>query len=595
MPLKPIDKYNIDDAKHERLWKNALIVFDTSALLDMYFYSGKTKQTVIDEIFKKLKGRLWIPFQVNYEFLKNRSKVILKPIGSYQALEKDFKETINDVYKKYQTGISELKSKTKKDDKHPVLDQEIFQKLDEIQEQHEAALKDLSEKIKETIKVKSEEIQKTKDNDVLYDAIDTYFEVGNELSFTEQMELVEEGKKRYEVQIPPGYEDGTGKDKKEGTQIFGDLFFWKEIISQVKKTKQAVILIGNDVKVDWCVKNENNPTYIEHPRHELIKEIWDEAGVEFWMYSNPQLLFHAQQYLKSDISADQIKEVNAVANQRRTSGGADLACVFTWPVNMATNTQGEYMLEKSLMYLFGKDDKSLKIDWGDGSPLEAVNGRHAIHHKYPSIGEYTVRVYGELFWFCAMGIGTERGIQYPKVSELSFINSTVLDRLQSAGGTLKKLDLASMPNLTQLFVDNNQLDAIDIASLPKLGLLYCANNQLSELKTSENVFLGTLNCNNNQLTQLNLSNNNILEKLDCKKNQLTRIDITNNSNLIELNCAYNKLDESALNDIFRELPVVSRGTICIKGNPGTDECYITIATTKGWIIELDPDYTKSNW
>lgn len=49
MPLHPIAKFLIDDAKQERLWKSAIVVFDASALLDMYFYSDKTKQVVIDE------------------------------------------------------------------------------------------------------------------------------------------------------------------------------------------------------------------------------------------------------------------------------------------------------------------------------------------------------------------------------------------------------------------------------------------------------------------------------------------------------------------------------------------------------------------
>lgn len=195
MPLKSIDIFFIDDAKHARLWKNAIVVFDTSSLLDMYFYSNKTKQVVIDEIFKKLKERLWIPYQVNYEFLKNRSKVILKRIGSYNSLETELKD-ISTSLKKCQTGIGELKSKTKKDEKHPILDQKLFNKIDEIQKQHQSSIEALTEQIKEVIKRQTAEIEKTVENDVLFDAINTYFEVGNGFSFAEQLQLIDEGKKR---------------------------------------------------------------------------------------------------------------------------------------------------------------------------------------------------------------------------------------------------------------------------------------------------------------------------------------------------------------------------------------------------------------
>jgi hypothetical protein len=593
MPLQPIDRYTIDDAKHERLWKNALIVFDASALLDMYFYSDKTKQVVINEIFKKLAGRLWIPYQVNYEFLKNRSTVILKPIGSYAALEKELKEKIVDVFKIYQTGVSELKSKTKKDEKHPVLDQRIFKKLDQIQQQHELELKNLNDQIKEVVKTRTAEIEKTVDHDILYDAINTHFEVGTEFSFSEQMEMVAEGKKRYEVQIPPGYEDAVGKNKKEGTQIFGDLFLWKEIINQANAINKPIVYISNDVKPDWCEKNEGNPTYIEHPRHELIKEIEDAANVEFWMYSNPQLLFHAQKYLKSEIAADQIKEVNAVANERGLAADNDLACVFTWPVDQTTSGPGEYELEKSLMYLLGHQNKPLRVDWGDGTPLETVTARNAIFHKYPAFGEYTVRVYGDVFWFCAMGIGPTRGTQFPKVSELSFFNTVCLDRLQSFAGKLKELDLSKMNNLTQLLVGSNELKTLDLGPLRKLMLLYCEGNQLEHLDVSENTFLTRLLCSENQLTRLDLSNNNILERLNCRTNKLTHIDLANNNNLIELNCAYNKLDESALNRIFNDLPFVAQGKICVVGNPGADSCDRIIASTKGWTFEQNPHYQPS--
>lgn len=586
MPLQTLSQFIIDDEKHARLWEKAVVIFDASSLLEMYFYSDNTKRVVIDEIFKRLKDRLWMPGQVNYEFLKNRSKVILKPKGSYVNLEKEMSSLAN-ALEKYKTGINELKSKTKKDDKHPVLDQNIFNKLDEIQKQQDAELTLVGEQIKEVIRTQTAAIEHTVNDDILYNAINTYFQTGKPFSFAEQMELAAEGKFRYEYQIPPGYED---KDQKEGTQIFGDLFIWKEIINYAKEKNKPIIYISNDIKPDWCVKNESNATYIEHPRHELLKEIWDTAEVEFWMYSNPQLLYYSKKYLSSEITAHQIQEVNVIANERQLGPDRALACIFTWPVDDTTSSPGGYQLEKSLMYLLGNLSSPLQIDWGDGSPLETVANRKSIYHQYPGFGEYTVQIYGDIFWFCAMAIGTQRGTQFPKVSELSFKSAVNLDRLQCYSGNLQELDLSTTTNLTQLLIGSNRIKTLNLCLLRKLLLLYCDNNELTDLDVSQNQYLSKLSCSENKLTSLDLSRNNILEGLNCRSNQLETIDLSNNNNLLELNCAYNRLGVTALNSIFQDLPFVSNGKICIIGNPGAESCDSLIAKSKGWIFEQNAYY-----
>jgi hypothetical protein len=270
-----------------------------------------------------------------------------------------------------------------------------------------------------------------------------------------------------------------------------------------------------------------------------------------------------------------------------------LACIFTWPVDETTNSPGLFQFEKSLMYLFGNENRALDIDWGDGSALETVKERNVVFHRYSKFGEYTVRVYGDLFWFCAMAIGSAHGIQYPKVSEIKFINPINLDRLQSFAGKLTELDVNKMTNLTQLLIGENLLISLNTRPLQKLMWLFCENNQLTELDLTQNPFLSKLNCSQNRLIKLDLSNNNILERLNCLGNQLKSINLDNNSNLIELNCAYNKFDTNALNHIFHDLPFVTQGKICIVGNPGTDSCSKTIATTKGWFFEQNPYYVPA--
>lgn len=79
-------KYYLDDEKVSDILKNGIIVFDTSALLDLYYYSSETRTEIFEKVFGYLNGRLWMPAQVHFEYLKNKEKVSEKPISSYQRL-----------------------------------------------------------------------------------------------------------------------------------------------------------------------------------------------------------------------------------------------------------------------------------------------------------------------------------------------------------------------------------------------------------------------------------------------------------------------------------------------------------------------------
>ena len=57
------------------LWNTATFVFDTNVFLNLYRYSNKTRNQLI-ESFEWLKARIWMPYQVASEFCKDRYSVI---------------------------------------------------------------------------------------------------------------------------------------------------------------------------------------------------------------------------------------------------------------------------------------------------------------------------------------------------------------------------------------------------------------------------------------------------------------------------------------------------------------------------------------
>ena len=59
--------------REEKLWSEAIFVFDTSSICTLYNLKADS-QKILADIFNKLKDRIWIPAQVKYEYLKKSRK-----------------------------------------------------------------------------------------------------------------------------------------------------------------------------------------------------------------------------------------------------------------------------------------------------------------------------------------------------------------------------------------------------------------------------------------------------------------------------------------------------------------------------------------
>jgi hypothetical protein len=81
-------------AEFEALWKDALITFDASSLLNLCGYSAETKNELI-EAYEKFKDRIILPYQVALEYSRNRTKVISAQIVNYQKAERDLEAEMN--------------------------------------------------------------------------------------------------------------------------------------------------------------------------------------------------------------------------------------------------------------------------------------------------------------------------------------------------------------------------------------------------------------------------------------------------------------------------------------------------------------------
>lgn len=314
MTRKSFEKYELSKNAEKELWKDALVIFDTSSLIDFYYYPKETRQEIFEKIFPKLIGRLWIPYHVQFEYLKNRSSVIEKPIAeNYNPIKNEKLKELIAAKSKIIMLSDQIKKDTLKPEKHPYLPQDKIDSFISFTKELDKQVIQFEKNLKEEIQKQEEEIKSLNENDTILNALENYLEVGNELTFTEIMSIVTEGKLRYEFQIPPGYMD---RNDKEGTQIFGDLIIWKEILSYSKQQQKNVIFVCNDLKIDWCIKDSRSR--IEKPRIELIKEFYDNNGKRFWMYNQSQFTYKAKEYLEIEISDAKIEEISNVIKNRNT-------------------------------------------------------------------------------------------------------------------------------------------------------------------------------------------------------------------------------------------------------------------------------------
>jgi predicted nucleic acid-binding protein len=261
----------------KKLWDSAIFVFDTNVLLNLYRYSENTSNEFFESI-KKLEERVWLPYQVGYEFNKNRLTVISDQKKNYD----DFEKKINEL-------IGEIENKNR----NPFFSDVLFRKLIDI---------------KNEIQVEIDQKKTAYDNslsaDMLLDKINLAFEnkVGSCFKSDEIKLVYNEGEKRYKDKIPPGYCD----IKKPENEKYGDLIIWKQIIAKSKEGKNDIIFILDDRKEDWWLEHHGKTI---SPRPELLREFRFETERNCHFYKPFQFLEYSNEYLGNSIKLDVIEEV----------------------------------------------------------------------------------------------------------------------------------------------------------------------------------------------------------------------------------------------------------------------------------------------
>lgn len=287
--------YRPTKGEENNRWTDSLIVMDTNVILDLYRYHSNTTRLYLDSL-EKFKDQLWIPYQVAFEFHRNRPSVRLdapKAHGERIKVLDTFKKTISsNAYKSRLTSS-------------PIQDEMLEKVTDAIAELR-----------KEFDAIRHDSMPNTPDK--ILDSISTLFDgrVGEAPTTAESEAHLEEGKRRFEKQIPPGYEDRG--DKPAGEE-YGDYYLWKQLLNYAKSSKRNVIFATEDKKSDWSLKVGSE---IIGPRPELIQEFREKTGQEIVIYSGReffrQLSDRAKAVVDVSILEDALADVTAVSKNRKS-------------------------------------------------------------------------------------------------------------------------------------------------------------------------------------------------------------------------------------------------------------------------------------
>lgn len=286
------------DDEFSKMWQEGIFTFDANVLLNIYRYSPETRERFF-EVLQRLKERIWVPHQAAHEYHKHRLDEISNQFKAFEDIEKHLN-----------TSLKELEDNHRK---HPF----------------EIDVSPLTKIIKNTIKRARPILQGINSQRYSLLASDPFRERIAELFAGKlgepyskdnlEKDIHQKAEERIKQDIPPGYKDKI----KGGTDKYGDVILWFQLLDYAKFQKKPIIFTTDDGKEDWWLQHKGKTI---GPRPELIQEMSSEAGISFHMYSSEQFLIYAQNFLdlQDKQAAAAVEEVREIRQQEEVSQIEDL-------------------------------------------------------------------------------------------------------------------------------------------------------------------------------------------------------------------------------------------------------------------------------
>lgn len=342
--------YRPTNSEFSELWDNCIFSFDANILLNIYRYSLEGRKKFMD-ILNEASDRIIIPYQAAKEYQNNRLEVIKDQEDAYDKI-------IRRLQKSFDTNVKELNSFKK----HPLINVESI--INDLEILYKAIESDLQEKREFHPDLFDKDDLRDKLTEVLNDE-----KISKPCTPEEIRKILEKCKDRFENKIPPGYKDSSKNENK-----CGDLILWYQLINIAKNTGSPLIFVTDDKKEDWWWIYAGKTI---GPRPELIEEMYNEAGVRFYMYKTDQFMKLALNYFFKKDDPKFMEEVKSVMSKdTNTNNSKEL----DYKINRIIS------LRKRLQRY--KKEISHDINRIEDRLIEIGNKKQITKHDLNEIGEY---------------------------------------------------------------------------------------------------------------------------------------------------------------------------------------------------------------
>ena len=279
------------DEDYRKLLENGLVVVDANVLLNLYRYDDQARDALVG-VLRALGDRLWVPHQVLVEFWRNRESVLRDP-RDVQKTVKELGDLRDRALRAFRTWANRVS----------------------LPEEQAAGLsRPLAEafaSLANNVNASDMEDAATFARDTRADAVLQDLEpvldrrCGAALAEDQHRAAVQEGMRRVDSRLPPGY-----MDKKKGDEIAaGDFLVWEHTLLEAARRGVDVLFVTGDVKEDWWREESGER---RGARLELVQEMRDRAGVRLFMLRPTSLLEHARRHLGVEVRPESVQEAERV-------------------------------------------------------------------------------------------------------------------------------------------------------------------------------------------------------------------------------------------------------------------------------------------
>ena len=301
-------EYYASDSERESIWRDALVVLDSSVLLNLFRTPVAARDRLL-VVLEAISDLLWLPHHVGLEYHRNRATVQYEQKDRFRKV----REQLIKIKADFKTKLENLQLRKR----HALID------ADPLIVQVDASIEGFLDSLNETEREQAELYQAENLESRLADLYSG--RVGNmpEPSWLEDVQ--KEGKKRFEAGMPPGYLDAKKGSETNSTTTFshgglfyqrkfGDLIIWKQILLQMEETSRKwLIFVTDDLKDDWWERSGGQRI---GPRPELIEELCSATSAEgMSLFSSERFLATAAEDLGIELGEHALVALSSAVRQ----------------------------------------------------------------------------------------------------------------------------------------------------------------------------------------------------------------------------------------------------------------------------------------